>query len=55
MLFQIIIFMSISSAIYFALSTIRIIIGKPKKRSSTAKSLSFNELGFDHSGLPEIR
>ena len=55
MLFQIITFILISAAIYFALSTILIIIGKPKKRSSTAKSLSFNELGFDNSGLPEIQ
>jgi len=48
-------FIMISVAIYFALSTVLIVIGVPEKDSSTKKSLVFNELLLDYSNLPKIQ
>ena len=53
MVSKIAIFVLISVAIYFGLSTALIIIGKPKKRLPAQESLAFNELRLDYSRLPQ--
>lgn len=54
MLLEIATFILTSAAIYLALSLALIAVGKPEKRPSNTKNLSFGELRFDMSSLPEI-
>ena len=51
---KIFIFCLISIAIYFGISTVLIFFGIPKERNANKKTLTFNGLRFDYSGLPEI-
>jgi len=51
---KIFIFFLISIAIYFGISIVLIFFGNPKERNASKKTLTFKELRFDYSGLPEI-
>ncbi|MBW1816640.1 MAG: alpha/beta hydrolase, partial [Deltaproteobacteria bacterium] len=48
-------FVLVSVAIYFCIVAVLIATGKPETRDPAQRGLTFDELFFDYSGLPELK
>ena len=48
-------FILISAVIYFGIASVLVAVGKPGKSEQNEEGLTFNELFFDYSDLPELK